>query len=468
VLYIRVVSRLRRLWLVAAALVGLATVGLAGLAPAAAQAEIGTTCRWQPTPSALWLSDPGARINVIGGRYNLPGQTGVAYKLTGEYVHSVYFGFTTYDDLWQIPGANYVTNDNKIVPDPGSINPFVVGNLIEAPNRSYTLWVWPDSVPVPAGLGPNVMPYPTHPQDPTDLGARWSMAMRQYGVQPGFLPIQMTPKVTAVSTTTLKDVRCPLTVEGTYAAQIQSGLTKIKQVGPIVGPPTAPDNHLWFVRIPGKSGLGLDGFPADGCVNYLMAKLSLTQLDVVTVHRMPNFFDNRNLPPGARMQDFNDAYNSLIVAGFPFIRGFGQFQSPLIQQNKPWTSVYLPGQPNRLPLAQIIAVRRAAAKLGFTVTQIQPDPARTSLNPLGKFLPWPDLILRQKSIFPTFQGGLNQVPCWVDPNNPETANNNWLDFDKPKSPAWWAKYRSQPSNMGPYYIDGQKESVAEFLKSAGM
>ena len=199
-----------------AAVVGLAAVGLAGVAPVAAQAAVGSTCRWQLTPSALWLSDPGARINVIGGRYNLPAQTGVAYKLTGKYVHSVYFGFTAYDDLWQIPAANYVTNDASIRPDAGSVNPFIPGNLIQAPNRNYTLWLWPDSVPVPAGLGSNVMPYPTHPQDPRDQAARWSVAMRQYGVQPGYLPIQMTPTVTAVSTTTLQPVPCPLTVAGTY------------------------------------------------------------------------------------------------------------------------------------------------------------------------------------------------------------------------------------------------------------
>ena len=52
-----------------------------GLAPAASQAAVGTTCRWELTPSPLWLTDPGARINVIGGRYNLPNQTGVAYKM---------------------------------------------------------------------------------------------------------------------------------------------------------------------------------------------------------------------------------------------------------------------------------------------------------------------------------------------------------------------------------------------------
>ena len=125
-LYPRLAARLRRL-VVAAALMGLATLYVVGLAPAATprQAPAATPvtapaaapaaggfrpCRWEPTPSRLWLSDPGARINVIGGRYNLPGQTGVAYKMTGESPHATYFGFTTYDDYWQIPGANYVRN----------------------------------------------------------------------------------------------------------------------------------------------------------------------------------------------------------------------------------------------------------------------------------------------------------------------------------------------------------------------
>ena len=86
-LYPRVVARLRRL-VVAVALMGLATLYVVGLAPAATLRKLRRRplsqlpaaggfrpCRWEPTPSRLWLSDPGARINVIGGRYNLPGQT---------------------------------------------------------------------------------------------------------------------------------------------------------------------------------------------------------------------------------------------------------------------------------------------------------------------------------------------------------------------------------------------------------
>ncbi len=365
--------------------------------------------------------------------------------------------------MWQINNANEVMNDKQIVPDPGSINPYIRGNLIAATPRNYTIWLWPASVPVPAGLGPNVLPYPSVPIDPRDPTSRWSIAMRQYGTQPGFLPINFTPKVTAVSTKTLQPVRCPLTIRGTYASQIQSGLAKVRFIGPVVGAPTAPGNHIWFTRIPAQSGLGTDGFQVDGCLGYLLGKLSKTELSVVTYH-VANYFDNQNLAPGARFRDYSYQWTSLIVAGFPFIRGDNQ-NSPLVHQNRTWTSVYLPGIPRRLPKAQIRAVRRAAAKIGATVTQIQPNPR---FQPLGHFIPYPDLLVRQKGISPNFPNGTNAVPCWTNPHNPETAGNNWLDYDKPKPLSWWRKYSSQPSNMGPYTVQGVRESVAEFLKSAGM
>ena len=109
--------------------------------------------------------------------------------------------FTAYNDLVDIPGANYVINDSQIIPDPGSVNPFVPGNRVEATPRNYTVWFWPNSVPVPAGLQ-NVVLYPTkrggigHRPCPVDL------AMRQYHTQPGYSPIGglRDTKITAVST----------------------------------------------------------------------------------------------------------------------------------------------------------------------------------------------------------------------------------------------------------------------------
>ena len=76
-------------------------------------------------------------------------------------------------------------------------------------------------------------------------------------------------------------------------------------VGPVVGSPAGARQQNPLRAPPGKSGLGLDGYPADGCVNYVLGRLSETKLSVVTIHKVPGFFDNRNLPPGARMQDYN-------------------------------------------------------------------------------------------------------------------------------------------------------------------
>ena len=87
---------------------------------------------------------------------------GVAYRINGQFTHTTTMSFTVYNNLNDIPGANYVINDSPIIPDPGSVNPFVPGNLVEATPRDYTAWLWPDSVPVPAGLK-NVVLYPTKP-----------------------------------------------------------------------------------------------------------------------------------------------------------------------------------------------------------------------------------------------------------------------------------------------------------------
>jgi hypothetical protein len=187
---------------------------------------------------------------------------------------------------------------------------------------------------------------------------------------------------------------------------------------------------------------------------------------VVTIHSLPQFFDNRNLAPGARMQDFPARYNSLTTAGYPSARSDNNF-SPNAHVGKPWTTVWLPGAPHRLSRRQERAVRRAAAERGWDVRQIQPDPAVIPFTPLerplGKQIPYPELIYRQKAISPSFTNGINSVPCWRNPvTNPQ---NNWLDYSKQTSPAFFAKYASSPRNMGPNYIDGVKESVADFLGS---
>src|SRR5262249_26507370 len=135
----------------ALAMVGLIPATASGASPGAAAALGPSNCGWVLTPSPLWVTDPEARGSLILGNYSRPGSTGVAYKVTGQFSHSTTLVFTAYNNLLDIVSPAYTINDSNIIPDPGSVNPFVPGTRVMAPNRSYTVWFWPDSIPVPAG-----------------------------------------------------------------------------------------------------------------------------------------------------------------------------------------------------------------------------------------------------------------------------------------------------------------------------
>ena len=226
----------------------------AGSASAVA-APSSSTCRWLPTPAKLWVTDPvNNPVGLMSGNYGKPGSVDVAYRVNGQFTHTTTMSFTIYNNLIDIPGANYVINDSQIIPDPGSVNPFVPGNLVEATPRNYTVWFWPDSVPVPAGLK-NVVMYPTKPYAPGTGAARWFVAMRQYHPQPGYTQLAglRQTKVTAVSTSTMKPVRCPLIAATTFADFIVGYAHHAKYWGPIPTPPEpATGNKIYFTRAPGR------------------------------------------------------------------------------------------------------------------------------------------------------------------------------------------------------------------------
>ena len=101
-----------------------------------------------PAPGPVLIRDPSALYPTVHGSYNSPGSADVAYKINGPFPHATTFSFTTYDDVMDVTGANYLLNDNEIVQDPGSVNPFVPGTRVMGTPRNYTVWAWPDSVPV--------------------------------------------------------------------------------------------------------------------------------------------------------------------------------------------------------------------------------------------------------------------------------------------------------------------------------
>ena len=440
------------------------TVARAGPAAAgsasAAAAPISSRCVWFPLPAALFVGDPVALYPTIDGRYNRPGNAGVAYKLTGQFPHATTMSFTSYNDIWQIPeSTGYVLNDDQIIPDPGSVNPFVPGTRVEATPRNYTVWIWPNNVPVPTGLQ-NVVLYPTKAVYPGDKGAQWFLTMRLYHMQPGYRAIAAEPKVTAVSAyDPSKPVGCPLTVVGAEARQVLGAIRKIKTTGPIQqAPEPKTGNKIYFTRYPGLMAIGPEGYPADGCVNYVMGTLPRSEISVVTMHKTPEYFNNNLVTPLSIMKDYQVRYLSETIGYYPEYPAISvNSDNAVYQSDSSWVTVYLPGDP-RLPAAQIAEVRALAAAHGFNVIQNPRNPVN---RPVARLLPYPVLIIRNKAVSPSFPDSVTGVPCW--PNPITSPQNNYLDYPNQTSPAFFAKYASSPRNMGPYWIGGVKLNFAQFM-----
>jgi hypothetical protein len=423
---------------------------------ASAARSPGNCGTWYPLPAALFIGDPAALYPSRDGRYNLPGSKNVAYKLTGQFPHSTTMSITTYDDLWFLPSPRYLINDNQIVPDPGSVNPFVPGTRVMGKPRNYTVWIWPDSVPVPAGLQ-NVVLYPTKAANPRDKTAQWFLTLRLYHMQPGYSAIAAEPTITAVSTANPSmQVRCPLApVPGTFARMVPGVISHILIYGKFPkAPEPATGNKIYFTRYPGLNSIGPEGYPADGCVNYVMGTASRNQISVVTVHKVPQYFNNNLVTPASIMKDYQTRYLSQVLAYFPeYPRISINTDNAVYTPDGQWVTVYLPGDP-RLPASQIEQVRALARALDFNVIQLTKPPG--PLNPLGRLLPYPVIIYRNKAVSPSFPDSVTSVPCSVTPEN-------YRDYPNQTSPAFFAQYASNPGNMGPYYIDGVKLDFAQFM-----
>ena len=435
---------------------------VAGAAAAAVAAPGSSTCRWLPTPAQLWVTDPvNSPVGLIAGIYGSPGSRGVAYRVNGQFTHTTTMSFTAYNNLNDIAGANYVINDSQIIPDPGSVNPFVPGNLVEATPRNYTVYFWPDSIPVPAGLK-NVVLYATKPYAPGTGPATWAVAMRQYHPQPGYTQLGglRQTKITAVSTSTMKPVRCPLSAATAYPLQLSTLVAHQKYWGPIPTPPEPKTgNKIYFTRAPAAAFLGLDGYPGtlpQACLQYMVATLPANQISVTTMHAVPEYFNNDLVTSASIMKDYPIRYQSFAVNYFTvntrlYNSLWTNTDNSVYTSDGEWVTVYLPAEP-RLTPGQIAQVRAVAQAQHFNVIQLPPRP----VGPIARQLPYPSLAIRQKAISSSFPYSNLALPCW-------SQNHDYKTYEDQTSPAFFAKYASNPSNNGPYYTDGAWYSFAQFI-----
>jgi hypothetical protein len=264
-----------------------------------------------------------------------------------------------------IPSQKSILNDKNMVPDAGSTNPFLVGAKVNATQRNYTAWYWPDDTPVPAGLN-NVVEFPTAPVDPTDANIRFAVVMRMYQMQSGYNYNQFIPTVQAVSAANpTVPVPCPVSVRSAVRQTVESALARGQEYGPVLPAPEPAGNRILFSRLPTIVGPYPEGLNPDGAVGYLGATLDPSKISVVTKHKTPTFFDNQNLPPDAVFGNYQMRYMSNTILHFPEYGGISvNSDNAVYRPDTSWVTVVLPNSP-RLSPSQIRAVRTKAAELRF-------------------------------------------------------------------------------------------------------
>ncbi len=417
--------------------------------------------------------DPATTYSLLAGRYAR--EPRIAYKLTGRFPHATAYTLLAIDDYTFVPGspgmpappappAAYSLSDFQIKPDRGSVNPFRPGNPINASNRNYTMWVWPDSIPVPAGLR-NVLLFPTTPAAPYDFQHRWSVVLRQYQMEPGYSAQLSLPKVHAVSTSHPNvAIPCPasMTPSAESSTLAWSGLANTLHfyVPALLTTPPAgaafPDSRsVYFMRAPFQFVGAPDGFPVNGANDALNATFDLSKLTVVTIHKTPTFFNNQHLRGNALMRRYQMRYMSVVVGGGAYTAAVAlPDTSAIFTRDGSWVTVLLPSAP-RLTPGQVQEIRAKAAALRYNVLQ---DP-----SPRQPYATLSSIVIRQKLVNGDFCCAVTRVPSWTDPNNPATARNDYRDWPLQTSPAFFANYASNPRNMGPYWIGGVRESFSDFM-----
>jgi len=312
----------------------------------------GHDCFWAPPkgmdyaelPGALPIQNPNLYPDVgstyFVAQYVLP--EGASLTLRGEFPHQRYMSFTMFKPLagGQIgPGDNL--RDEEIVPDPGSVNPFVHPHRRDVRRRSYEVHVVRG--PVPADPAPNTL-Y-TGQTDPTD---RIGMSQRNYLADEGRDGTGGAglAKVTLnlADGTRLEGEDACAVLDPSYAKSTSTFPQPIweqlvaSSADPVNAPAANPPvwERFWnalysvagiFIADPGERAATYPptdsgGFQSNPDTRYLSSQISLRYGRVVTVRgKMPRF--PRTLPEARRWPgDYQVRYWSMCTGSAP-VSGLG-------------------------------------------------------------------------------------------------------------------------------------------------
>jgi hypothetical protein len=379
----------------------------------------------------------------------------IGYVISGPFPYASWTSWTIYNAEAQ-PFS--LATDHDITPDEGSANPFVVGTPVLSPKRNFTLLVLPkgvDASTVDASLASipasNIIASPT-------TGKGFIIANRVYDAFPGYnrggaagstkTPF---PTVKAVNYKTGEDVDCadqnlipdpkPSTEMPTNAATRSPGpavltLTDGSKIpvgsqgsrtsaqgdsaavdGAEYAPALDPD-RIEFTRPPLLPGADVSSIPPpDNCAGYLGAATSTTQIGLIRMPHVAQWFDTTNLTATTPFEQEQTTYIS-----------FTQYGSGV--------SYYDPGSPNTGSLAN---AELQVDSSGGTTILVWPanlsEAQQKQVFAFAKKNGWvvmrggakgpittPNLFVRLKGASTSYPGGYTPtpdrkgVPCYFDDN----------------------------------------------------
>ncbi len=291
-----------------------------------------------------------------------------AYVVTGDFPYSQWMAWYTYT----AKGVPLVKlSDSDILPDKGSTNPFVDGNPILAPKRSYTIYLMPNSTPASVissmqSEGKNVVTLPSASTTPDVVivsRSYWSFSNDGLGDYSRFgyggptntpthsLKAYMTDESTGeITTTPVEDCGSQSAVPQKvwYNAANNSPIVTFKdaprptekelediprfllQTGSFSGsagkefPPSPVPDEVQFYRNVAASAPFADvqsapppGNPPDACGGYVMANLPNDVVSLVRIPKVPSFpnYQGATAKTLNKANDYNVAFYSIVIYG---------------------------------------------------------------------------------------------------------------------------------------------------------
>jgi hypothetical protein len=460
-----------------------------------AQTASGPVCgyyyEWKSGWKFALQPDPHAAYTYVAPKVT---SDPIGYVISGPFPYAAWTSWTVYDAEAE-PFS--LATDSGITPDQGSANPFVVGTPVLSPKRNFTLLLVPqgtDTSTIASSLrnipASNVITSPTS-------GNWFVLANRVYNAFPGYNrggaagPTSSPfPTVKSVNLQTGADVDCsaynlfprgkPPTemptnsdtrspsaavvqlADGTKLALGPQGSRTSAEGGQsaIAGAEYAPaldPDLIEFTRPPLLPGADVSSIPPpDNCAGYLGAAMSTTQVGLIRMPHVAQWFDTSNLTSSTPFEQEQTTYISFTQYGSgisvydPGSKNTGSLGNEELQPDASGGSTVLVW-PTSLTPKQQAQVTAYAKQNGWAIMRGgQKGPVTT-----------PNLFVRLKGASSTYQGAYTPnanrsgVPCYYDTN--PTASWEQLTGDQ---------YVASAKNIGSGAPQGVNCDVADVLSGA--